>query len=469
MSYFPLFYNLEQKSILVIGGGNIAFAKLETLLLYSSNITILAKKFLTETAQFIKNNHLKYKEQKYSSDIINNYDIIIVATDDNNLNKEIAENAIKNFKLVNVVDNPSLSNFIFPAIIKKENLTIAISSNSISPILARLIKNNIIKNILPENFLFLDKFIKENSKKVRSKLSNFQARRIFWQEIFEGNIAEEIYSHNNKKAQSLFDNKLDGFSNNKKATIYFVGAGPGDPELITLKAVRLLSKADVVLYDRLVAQDILDYARKDALKINVGKKKGNHSKDQEEINELLVKYAKEKNIVVRLKGGDTSFFARLTEEIEAIKNLDIEYRIIPGITAASGAISSIGSSLTSRFTNKAVRFLSLYKEYSNEYFKELAKTDDSLVFYMSSFNLTIIIENLIKYGRNLETPIAIIEQATTKYQKNFFANLKTAENFFKDKKFISPSIIIIGDIVKDGEFYKRKEESLNGIFFDELI
>ena len=214
----------------------------------------------------------------------------------------------------------------------------------------------------------------------------------------------------------------------------------------------------------------MNYARKDAIKINVGKTKDLHRYKQEEINKLLYDYAKKGNVVARLKGGDATIFARLTEEIDAIHDLNIPYQIIPGVTSASGAGASIGISLTSREANKSVRFLTIYQKdlVDDKYFKTIATSDDTLVLYMSSHNLGDVVNNLMKFGKNPKTPLAIIEQATTIYQKTFSSNLEDFHSEFLNQKFVSPSIVIIGDVVAWHKKYKWREESLTGEFFNKI-
>jgi len=207
------------------------------------------------------------------------------------LNKQISQDARNLQKIVNIVDNADISDFIFGSIVKRDDLNITIGSGGLSPVLTRIIKQKIEK-ILPENIHDLNDFIRKNRQKVKNKLTNIQSRRLFWQEVFEGNIAQEVLNGNFIKAQDLFDQKLFNKNNKAESALYLIGAGAGDPELLTLKAVKLLSKADIVLYDRLVSDGVLDFARKDALKIHIGKRKDFHKYSQTEINQLIEKYLK---------------------------------------------------------------------------------------------------------------------------------------------------------------------------------
>ncbi len=469
MSYFPLFLNIGNIKFLIVGAGNIALAKLETLLEFGAVVRILSKNSTSQIDELAKANNVLQIKDSYSKKYLQDVDIVIGATNDPKVNEEIARDCKELGILVNIVDDPKNSDFIFGANVKKENIVICASTSGMSPVLARVLKQK-INFALPQNLAFFDEFIAQNRDKIREKLTNLQARRIFWQDVLQGVIGAQIEVGNIKNAQKLFNQKLLETANKKQGAVYFIGAGPGDPELITLKAINLLSRADIVLYDRLVSQEILDYARKDAIKINVGKKKDFHRYKQNEINELIRSYAQKGNIVARLKGGDSTIFSRLGEEIDAIKDLDIIYQIVPGITAATGAAAYAGIPLTSRDSNKSVRFLTIYEKdlIDGNYWQNLASSNDSLVLYMSSHNLTIISQNLVKAGKNIKTPIAIIEQATTKYQKTYISNIEDFTKDFGAKEFVSPSIAIIGEIVNYHKDYKWFEENLTGIYFKNL-
>lgn len=458
--------NIGNLNFLIVGAGNIALAKLESLLEFNANVKVIAPNSIPQFDDLVRENNVEFIRDSYDKKYLKNIDIVISATNEIAVNQQIVNDAKELKILVNAVDDPQISDFIFGANVKKENIIISAGTSGMSPVLARVLKQK-INLALPQNLDLLNNFILKNKDLVRKKLTNIQARRIFWQEALEGAIAAEIEAGNIENAQELFDKKFTDTENKSQGAVYFIGAGPGDPELITLKAINLLSRADVVLYDRLVNEEILHYARKDALKINVGKKRDFHRYKQEEINSLLKEYAAKGNIVARLKGGDSTIFARLSEEIDAIKDLGVKYQIVPGITAASAAGAYSGIPLTSRDSNKSVRFLTIYEQdlFDEKYFQNLAQSNDSLVLYMSSHNLGLIAKNLAKAGKDAQTPIAIIEQASTKFQKTFITNIANFEKDFGQKEFISPSLAIVGDIVNQHENYKWKEENLEGIYF----
>lgn len=465
MSFLPVFFGLEQKSVLIIGGGKIALAKLETIFEYTDNITVISDNFDHELLDFTKESNINIITDKYDKKYLSNFDLIIATTNNNNLNKQISQDARNLQKIVNIVDNADISDFIFGSIVKRDDLNITIGSGGLSPVLTRIIKQKIEK-ILPENIHDLNDFIRKNRQKVKNKLTNIQSRRLFWQEVFEGNIAQEVLNGNFIKAQDLFDQKLFNKNNKAESALYLIGAGAGDPELLTLKAVKLLSKADIVLYDRLVSDGVLDFARKDALKIHIGKRKDFHKYSQTEINQLIEKYLKGGNIVVRLKGGDPTIFAHLFEEIDIAKKLHTSYQIVPGISAVSAAASYNSIPLTARNISKGVRILTLYKTdlENTKYWQDLAKSDDTLAFYMSSQNAKFIADRLIEHNKNPETKIAVIEQASTKYQQIYISDLKN----FQQRAFRSPSLIIIGDVVKFAEKYSYNEPKEEKNYFREI-
>lgn len=470
--YFPIFLNINKVKILIVGAGNVALAKLEAILELGpgGGVTVLSKEFLPALKDLASKNNVQLVEGEYDEKYLTDFDVVVAATDDLAVNARVALDAKKLKKIVNAVDDPKNSDFIFGANAKFGDIVISTGSSGVSPVLSRLIKQK-IQAFLPRNLVALSDFLAKNKDLVRGKVRDLQTRRLFLQDVIEGVVGSEIEAGNAEKAQEIFEKKLEGaaLEGKNNGAVYFIGSGPGDVDLLTLKAVKLLSKADVVLYDRLVGPEILSYARKDALKISVGKTRDFHSFTQEQINAELRKYTLQGKVVARLKGGDVAIFARLSEEIDAIKDLDVPYQIVPGITAASGASAYAGIPLTSRDSNKSVRFLTIYKEnlVDESYWAELAKSEDSLVLYMSSHNLAGVAEKLVEAGKG-DTPLAVIEQATTPFQKTYLSSLTKVGKDFAGKKFTSPSLVIIGDIVAGHRDYKWKEEKLQGIYFNEL-
>ncbi|MBT4921889.1 MAG: uroporphyrinogen-III C-methyltransferase [Rickettsiales bacterium] len=468
--YLPVFLATDKNKILLVGGGDIAMAKLSLISDFSENVTIIAKELHGDLRALAQSKNFVVIEAEFAVKQLVGFDIVVAATDDAKVNAEISKYAKQQNILVNVVDNSSLSNFIFGSIVKRDNLTIAISSNGISPVLTRMIKQK-IEHFLPMTLGKLTNFIARYREQVKQALTSIQSRRLFWQDVIEGEIAEEVYSGNEQKAGELLEGALHSTEDKQQAALYLVGAGPGDPDLITLKASRLIAKADVILYDRLVSKQLFNFARKEVIKINVGKTKSLHRYHQSEINELIKEYGLKGKIIVRLKGGDTAIFANLTDEIAAAKEVGIPYQIIPGVTAASGAAAYLGMPLTTRDGVRSVRYLTYYKKdlLREDYWQELANSTDSLVFYMSTHHIEEIIDQLIKYGMDSAMPIIAVSQATTPFQSEYLATLADFNDKYAGHKFASPTIVIIGKAVNNYEncaWHESPKEP--GMYFDRL-
>ena len=459
MPYLPLFLNTDKQNILLIGAGEIAFAKLKLIVNFTDKLTIIAKEFDADLLAFAKNYQITIIKETFNKDHLQGFDLVVAATNNDETNHYIAKYAKKRSMLINIVDNPKLSNFIFGAVTVRGKVTIAISSAGVSPVLTRYLKQK-IEQALPLNLSKLGDFLAKYKNLLREKLTNLQARRIFWQDVIAGPIGEEVLANNENKAKELLLKELDKSENHNKAAIYFIAAGPGDPELITLKAIRLISKADIILHDRLVSEEIFNFIRRDAVKINVGKTKDLHRYTQAEINDLIRKYAVQGKIIARVKGGDLAVFAHLEEEIKIAKEVNIPYQLVPGVTAANGVAAYLGIPLTKRDEIRGIKYLTLYKDdlINKEYWQALAKTNDSLVFYMSSHNIYKICKNLTLHGKDKNTPIILVEQGTTIMQKEYAGNLDNFEDLYAGTKFKSPAIIIIGNILHKYKDYAWREE-----------
>jgi uroporphyrin-III C-methyltransferase/precorrin-2 dehydrogenase/sirohydrochlorin ferrochelatase len=461
MPYLPLFLNTDKKNIILIGAGAIAFAKLKLIINFTDRVTIVSKEFDTDLLEFTKNYNIKLIKESFREEHLESFNLVVAATNNDVANHKIAECAEKRSMLINIVDNPKLSNFIFGAVATRGKVTIAISSAGVSPVLTRYLKQK-IEQVLPLNLTKLGDFLAKYKNLLRVKLTNLQSRRMFWQDVISGPIAQEILANNDKKAEKLLLSQLENTSNDNQSAVYFIGAGPGDPELISLKAIRLISRADIILHDRLVSEDIFNFIRREAVKINVGKTKNLHRYTQAEINELIKKYALEGKIVARVKGGDPTIFAHLEEEIAIVNKLNIPYQVVPAVTAASGVAAYLGISLTKRNEVRGVKYLTLYKEdlINDLYWQELSHINDSLVFYMSSHNIFKICQNLIAHGKDANTPIILVEQGTTIMQKEYFATLENFEQLYGEIKFKSPAIVIIGEVLHKYKDHSWREELL---------
>ena len=452
MNYAPLFFKLGHHTrFTIIGGGHIAFSKSETLTALGASVHVVGKEILPELKTLVEQHGGTVVQAEYAPEHLTSATIVIAATDDHALNERIYHDAKAIGKIVNVVDTPHLCDFIFPATIKRGDIQIAISSAGISPSLARAIKRK-IEHILPWNLEALTNWIKEKRDVVKAHLNGIQARRLFWDEVLDGGIAQEVVEGNNAKAETLFAQALSEAPSASRSALYLVGAGPGHPDYITVRGTQLLGQADVVLYDRLIPPDLLErYARREATKIAVGKSADNHIKTQDAIAELIETHLRDNKIVVRLKGGDPGIYAHAAEEMDVARKLGVPYQIVPGITAALGCSAASGFPLTERDGASAVRFLTYYDEslYSDGFWKSLELSrDETLVFYMTTKKRNGLINKLLSIGYAASTPAVIIEQGTTPNHAEYEATLGTFVEKFGDTNFITPTLLVIGNVVR---------------------
>ena len=452
MTYIPLFLQLgSQARIVIVGGGAVALAKLEALEAAASQVHLLAEKISAPLAARIEQLGATCVQAAYYEDALNDATLVIAATNDRALNHRIHADAKKRGIAVNVVDTPELCDFIFPAVVRRGDVQIAISTGGASPTLARFLKQR-IEQLLPWNFSELVKWIGKKRTQVQSRLRHIQSRRLLWSDIIEGPIPQEVIEGNYARAEKLFNDALEGHSATPQAAFYLIGAGPGHPDLVTVKAVQLIGRADVILYDRLIPAGLLArYARKDALAIAVGKTRGKHHLQQQEIDALLEKHLAAGKIVVRLKGGDPGIYAHAAEELAIAKKLGVPAQIVPGVTAALGCAAHAGIPLTERGGAQGVRFLTLYEEslHDEALWRSIGLAPkETLVFYMTTGHRERVCERLLQSGFAAETPMLLIEQGTTPNHAEFEATVGDFAERYHDFSFITPALIIVGDVVR---------------------
>jgi uroporphyrin-III C-methyltransferase/precorrin-2 dehydrogenase/sirohydrochlorin ferrochelatase len=452
MSYMPLFFKTDaHRKALIIGGGDIACAKAEALLSCDTQIVVASAAINRSLRELQEKFGFEIIEHNYTASLLDDKAFVVAATNDDNVNQQIADDCRSQRIPVNVVDNPDLCDFIFPALVRRGALQIAISSAGISPVLARAVKQR-IEQLIPQSFERLIDFLTIKKDQLRSQLRNIQPRRLFVESLLNGPIAEEALEGNAHLASKLFDQALAKTTDAKQAALYLIGAGPGHEELITLKGIRLISQADVILYDRLIPPNLLNrYARKDAVKLAVGKTRDHHHKKQEDIGSLITKYLKEDKIVVRLKGGDPGIFGHGAEEAAIAKGLDVPYQIVPGISAVTGCAAFSGFPLTERGGARALHLHTLYsKDIDNDAFwKKLEGThDDTLAFYMSTPHAATLCQKLIELDFAANTPMVLVEQGTTPFHREYPATLETFESRYRGHPFKSPCLLIIGNVTR---------------------
>ena len=374
--------------------------------------------------------------------------LVIAATNDRSVNKQVSELAQARNIPVNVVDDPELCSFIMPAILDRSPLMIAFSSGGASPVLTRMMRGK-LETLIPQNYSRLAAFAERFRELVKTRVTNPAKRRIFWENALEGVVAEKVLTGDEGSAEAMLQKMLANEDNIQRGEVYLVGAGPGDPDLLTFRALRLMQKADVVVYDNLVSKPIVEMTRRDAERIFVGKKRDDHTLRQEEINELLVRLAKEGKRVLRLKGGDPFIFGRGGEEIETLAAEGIPFQVVPGITAASGVASYAGIPLTHRDYAQSCMFVTghLKDGTMNLDWDALARPKQTVVVYMGLHGLDTLCAELIQHGMPDTTPIAIVQQGTTQNQRVFTGTLATLPGIAEREKPQAPTLIIVGGVV----------------------
>ncbi len=421
-----------------------------------ARVTVIAPTFTREIATWARLSKVEQAARKFEPGDLSGARLVIAATSNSNLNRLISELAEHAGILVNVVDDPASSRFITPAIVKRSPVTIAISSAGMAPVLSRMIRQK-IETLIPISYGRLAAFAGKFRGLVKEQLHSLTARRLFWEHTFEGPVAHQVLHGQKDKAKKLFDEQLANHADAQtqlKGEVFLIGAGPGDPELLTLKALRLMQQADVVFYDNLVSRQILELVRRDALKIPVGKMKGNHIRKQDDINKDLIRLAKEGNRVCRLKGGDPFIFGRGGEEVEALVEASVLFQIVPGISAASGCSTYAGIPLTHRDYADHVMFLTGHGRNNGDLgLSWLNLTNDrlTLVFYMGLGHLESICKKLQENGIAKDTPAAAIERGTSTNQRTLLSSVDNLSADVEVCGFESPTLIIVGQVVKLSE------------------
>ncbi len=449
MEFLPLFHNLRGSRVLVVGGGEIALRKSRLIADAGAVLRVVAPEIEAQLSELVVQSGGEMILRGYSESDLDGCVLIIAATDDEPLNAQVSRDARLRCVPVNVVDAPALCTVIFPAIVDRSPLVIAVSSGGDAPVLARLIRAK-LETWIPSTYGQLAGLAARFRNQVKGLFPNVQQRRAFWEDVFQGAIADRQLAGQGAEAERMLIAKIAGEPPPETGEVYLVGAGPGDPDLLTFRALRLMQQADVVLYDRLVAPTILDLCRRDAERVYVGKRRAEHAVPQEQINQQLVALAKQGKRVVRLKGGDPFIFGRGGEEIEELAAHGIPFQVVPGITAASGCAAYAGIPLTHRDHAQSVRFITghLKNGTTDLPWSDLVAPAQTLVFYMGLIGLPVICEQLIRHGRSADTPAALVEQGTTVNQRVFTGTLANLPQLVAEHDVHAPTLVIIGEVVK---------------------
>ncbi|QKL01567.1 uroporphyrinogen-III C-methyltransferase [Pseudomonas sp. NY5710] len=448
MDYLPLFHKLQGGRVLVVGGGEIALRKARLLADAGSVLRVVAPDVDGQLAALAREGGGEVLVRGYQAADLVGCRLVIAATDDPGLNAQVSADAQAVSLPVNVVDAPALCTVIFPAIVDRSPLVIAVSSGGDAPVLARLIRAK-LEAWIPA-YGELAGLAARFRHKVKTLYPDVNQRRGFWETVFQGPIAERQLAGQGAEAERLLQAMVEGAPVQQGGEVYLVGAGPGDPDLLTFRALRLMQQADVVLYDRLVAPAIIDMCRRDAERIYVGKRRADHAVPQDQINRLLVDLAQQGKRVLRLKGGDPFIFGRGGEEIEELAEHGIPFQVVPGITAASGCSAYGGIPLTHRDHAQSVRFVTghLKDGTSNLPWNDLVAPSQTLVFYMGLVGLPTICAELIRHGRAASTPAALVQQGTTRNQRVFTGTLADLPELVAQHEVHAPTLVIVGEVVQ---------------------
>ena len=450
MDFFPIFFDIKNKPCLVVGGGEVATRKAGMLMQSGALITVVAPELTRTLKELADAGKITHVAEKFRPEHLGEAVLAIAATNDRAANEQVSV-AAKILRIpVNVVDNPDLCSFIMPSVIDRSPLVIAISSGGTSPVLARVIRSK-LEAFIPAAYGRLAHFAASFRDQVKDRILPAK-RRIFWEKILQGPVAEMVLSGQDQTARDALQKMLAADSDDTppRGEVYLVGGGPGNPDLLTFRALRLMQQADVIVYDNLVSPAVLELARRDAERIYVGKERDKHTMRQENINELLVKLAQEGKRVARLKGGDPFVFGRGGEEIETLAAHGIPFQVVPGITAATGVSSYAGIPLTHRdYAQSCVFVTGHLKDGSvNIDLTGIAKTNQTIVIYMGLLGLPTLCQELVAHGLPITTPAAIVQQGTTYQQKVVTGTLATLPELAVNAKMKPPTLIIVGEVVK---------------------
>ena len=451
MDYLPLFVDLKDRPCLVVGGGDIAARKSGLLRKAQAKVIIVSPAVSATTQALINADEVSWIEAEFSAEHLYNKLLVIAATDNEVVNREVYREAKARKVLVNVADCPELCDFILPSILDRSPIVVAVSSGGKSPILARQLRAR-LETLIPPTYGRLADLVGRYRQAVQDKLPKISMRRRFWESILQGKVADHVLAGRDEVGEKTLQVLLDEtqIEDHQQGEVYLVGAGPGDPELLTFKALRLMQQADVVFYDRLVSKEVLALVRKEAEHVYVGKQRDWHAVRQEEINQLLLKQAQQGKRVLRLKGGDPFIFGRGGEEIETLAAENIPFQVVPGITAASGCASYAGIPLTHRDYSQSCTFVTgqLKEGELDLNWQALVQPRQTVVVYMGLAGLAVLSQKLQQHGLASDTPAALVQQGTTEHQKVWVSTISELPELAEREKPAAPTLVIIGDVVK---------------------
>ena len=449
MAYFPVFLKLKGRLAVVVGGGAIAQRKVALLDKAGARVRIIAPELSPALEAERATGAIEHVSGTFRPEHLDGAAVVIAATDKRRINAQVSRHARLRGLPVNVVDDPELCSFIVPAIVDRSPVMVAVSTGGLSPVLSRWVRGT-IEAALPAALGRLAELAGRYRDAVRQRVPDPEARRRFWERLFDGPVPDLVFARRDGAAETALVESISGTFSRDRGQVFLVGAGPGDPDLLTVKALRLLQSADVIVHDRLVSDDILDLARRDADRVYVGKRCGDHVMTQADINALLVDLAHAGKRVIRLKGGDPFVFGRGGEEMETLARAGITCHIVPGITAATGCAAYAGIPLTHRDHAQHCVFVTGHGKDGDPdlNWEALARPAQTLVIYMGLKRLPTIAAKLIAHGLAAETPAAIIENGTTAAQRVITGTLDDLPARAQAASVTGPTLIIVGDVVR---------------------
>ena len=448
MRYLPIFLLLRDRPCLIVGGGTVAERKIEYLLTIGARVTVVAPKLTENLKLAVAQDRILHKAKTFSTDHLQGMVLAIAATDDNAVNRLVYDHARQANIPVNVVDQPQLCTFITPARIQRAPLQIAIGTEGGAPILVRALRAK-LETLIPAEYGKLAEFMRDMRSLVKEYYPDISQRRRFWEDMLDSTVMEMVMNGRTGEAADQLKEMLLQPANTI-GEVYLVGGGPGDPDLLTFRALRLMQQCDIVVYDRLLAPALLNLVRRDAERYYVGKARDSHTLPQEEINQFMVEQARAGQRVLRLKGGDPFIFGRGGEEIISLAEANIPFQIVPGITAASGCASYAGIPLTHRELAHSCVFVTGHMKDGklDLNWQALVQPRQTLAVYMGVHAMPEMSRQLIAHGMSADTPAAVIQQGTTRQQQVYSGKLQDMPDLIATKEIKPPAMIIIGDVVQ---------------------
>ncbi|EKS1844396.1 uroporphyrinogen-III C-methyltransferase [Cronobacter muytjensii] len=445
MDHLPIFCQLRNRACLLVGGGDVAERKARLLLEAGATLTVNALAFAPQFEAWAEQGMLTLAPGAFDARLLDDCWLVIAATDDDEVNNAVSDAAEARRIFCNVVDAPKQASFIMPSIIDRSPLMVAVSSGGTSPVLARLLREK-LEALLPQHLGKVAGYAGQLRRRVKHTFTSMSERRRFWEKFFVNDRLAQSLANNDEQAVTRITETLLNEPLDDRGEVVLVGAGPGDPGLLTLKGLQQIQQADIVVYDRLVSDEIMNLVRRDADRVFVGKRAGYHCVPQEEINQILLREAQRGKRVVRLKGGDPFIFGRGGEELETLCEAGIPFSVVPGITAASGCSAYAGLPLTHRDYAQSVRLVTGHLKNGGEFdWHNLAAEKQTLVFYMGLNQAAAIQEKLIEHGMDPAMPVALVENGTSVKQRVVAGVLTELGALAQQVE--SPSLIIVGRVV----------------------